>query len=430
VELRIDFDGLIETILPAFRPMLWNRSRYAMFYGSAGSGKSHFVAQKHLLRILAAMVKGKRHKFLALRKTRPSMRRSFYELMLNYIELWGISPLVDINKTEMTITFSGGSQVICGGLDDPAKIKSIEGITGVILEELPEFNYADFRQVDLRLRGATPSYKQITGMLNPVSRQSWVYKRLFVANEIPDLFTGSKVLTRTISGKEVPREYYYHHSTYAANTKLDLEYRGMLEGLSEEDETLHQIYALGVWGILKNLIIQKHKVIPDIDWPDDFEDEYYGMDFGYNNPSTLIKVGIIDEQPWEEELIYKTKLTNSQLIELMKECIPEEDRGSPIFADSAEPDRIDEINSAGFNCMPSDKSVKQGLDFLRRRKHHIKASSSNVLAERESYKYREDKGTGEPTDEPVKFMDHAWDAIRYALFTRSKDTMPGLVAIK
>jgi len=428
--LNLDFDRLTKDTLPLFRPLLKNRSRYCFCYGSAGSGKSHFVAQKYLLRTFAAMSQGKQHRFLALRKTQPAMRKSFYALLNNYIDAWGARPIVKENKTDMTLTFKGGSQFICGGLDDPAKIKSIEGVTGVILEELPEFSYEDFRQVDLRLRGNTPSYKQITAMFNPVSRQSWVYKRLFEAKNLDDLFAGTHTTTTAVGKGVISSDATYHHSTFRNNPHLDEEYQAMLEGLRAEDSTLADIYAEGIWGVLKNLIIQSFVVIPDREWPHDFEDEYYGLDFGYNAPSALINIGIIDEQPWEEELIYQTKLTNTQLIEMMKEKIPESKRGLPIFADSAEPDRIDEICAAGFYCMPSDKAVKQGLDFLRRRKHHIRQSSTNILAERESFKYKEDRASGEPTDEPVKFMDHTWDAIRYAEFTRSKETMPGLVAIK
>jgi len=300
----------------------------------------------------------------------------------------------------------------------------------VILEELNEFTYEDFRQTDLRLRGPTPSYKQITGMFNPVSRQSWVYKRLFEALQLGDLYDGTTSATEMVGDVEVSTESTYHHSTYRDNPHLDVEYRLMLQRLRDEDATLADIYAEGIWGVLKHLIINNYVVVPDRDWPSDFEDEYYGLDFGYNAPSALVDIGIIDEQPWEEELIYQTKLTNTQLIELMKEKIPDKKRCLPIFADNAEPDRIDEINDAGFYCLPADKAVKQGLDFLRRRKHHIRKSSTNILAEREAYKYKEDKKSGEPTDEPVKFMDHAWDAIRYGEFTRSKETMPGLVAIK
>jgi len=426
--VSLDFHALVNATTKKFRPLLKNRSRYCFLYGSAGSGKSHFVAQKHLLRIFAAMSQGKQHKFLALRKTQPAMRKSFYSLLNNYIDAWGARSLVRENKTEMTLTFRGGSQFICGGLDDPSKIKSIEGITGIILEELPEFTYEDFRQADLRLRGTTTSYKQITAMLNPVSRQSWAFKRLFEARDIADLFDGTIDVSKNSKG--VSSQATYHHSTYRDNPYLDAEYKAMLQALRDEDETLADIYAEGIWGVLKNLIIQNYVVVPDKQWPHDFEDEYYGIDFGYNSPSALIHIGIIDEQPYEEELIYQTKLTNTQLIEMMKEKVPDSKRGLPFFADAAEPDRIEEINNAGFYCIPADKSVQAGLDFLRRRKHHIRASSINILAERESYKYKEDKKTGEPIDDPVKFMDHSWDAIRYAEFTRSKETMPGLVAIK
>ena len=64
------------------------------------------------------------------------------------------------------------------GMDDPEKLKSIEGVTGVWMEEATEFTQEDFEQLDLRLRGVTAYHKQITLTLNPISEQHWI-KQVF-----------------------------------------------------------------------------------------------------------------------------------------------------------------------------------------------------------------------------------------------------------
>ena len=110
-------------------PLLENHDRYLLLYGGAGSGKSHFVAQKLLVRIIMSMKRGYKEKFLVLRKTQPAVRKSVFALLNHYIDKWELRSIADVNKTDMTLAFNGGSEILCGGLDDPEKLKSIEGVT-------------------------------------------------------------------------------------------------------------------------------------------------------------------------------------------------------------------------------------------------------------------------------------------------------------
>jgi phage terminase large subunit len=122
-------------------------------------------------------------------------------------------------------------------------------------------------------------------------------------------------------------------------------------------------------------------------------------------------------------LIYERKLTNAQLMERMDTEVA--DGHAPIYADCAEPQRIEEIrqfkrkNGGQFNVHPSDKAVKNGIDSVKRCKLHITERSVNLLKEIRSYKWREDKN-GNVLDEPVKFLDHAVDAVRYGIHSHSR----------
>jgi phage terminase large subunit len=107
-------------------------------------------------------------------------------------------------------------------------------------------------------------------------------------------------------------------------------------------------------------------------------------------------------------------MTNGDLIERIQGIIF--NKSSCIYADSAEPDRIEEIKRAGFNILPADKSVKDGIDLMKRLQLKISKSSSNIIKEIRAYSWKKDKDKN-VLDEPVKFKDHAMDAIRYAVFT-------------
>jgi phage terminase large subunit len=198
-------------------------------------------------------------------------------------------------------------------------------------------------------------------------------------------------------------------SNYKMNPFLSKEYIEQLEGLAEIDENYYRIYALGEWGVLQNLIYSNWDVVNKM--PEDYDEVIYGLDFGYVNPTVLLEIRIKENEIWAKEIIYQSHLTNAELIDLLKEKI---DRNVSIYADSAEPQRIEEIYQAGFNVYPSEKNVQFGINRVKQYKLHILEDSVNLIKEIRSYKWKEDK-EGRILEEPVKFNDHAMDAMRYAL---------------
>ena len=160
-------------------------------------------------------------------------------------------------------------------------------------------------------------------------------------------------------------------------------------------------------------------------YPDIFEETIYGLDFGYNNPSALLEINYKDNHRYLKELLYGTKLTNTDLIEQLKMLIPVEKRMNPIYADCAEPARIQEISESGFNVIPADKSVKDGIDFCRSKKYHTLPENINLNKERSMYKNKQDKD-GKCIDEPVAFMNHLMDCKRYADYTHNKNRSTGI----
>ena len=70
------------------------------------------------------------------------------------------------------------------------------------------------------------------------------------------------------------------------------------------------------------------------------EEVIWGLDFGFNNPTALVKVYIKDGAFCAEEKLYKTGLTNENLIDELKLIIPPKECGNVIYADSAESAQI------------------------------------------------------------------------------------------
>ncbi|GAG05041.1 unnamed protein product, partial [marine sediment metagenome] len=199
-------------------------------------------------------------------------------------------------------------------------------------------------------------------------------------------------------------------STYLDNPFLEEAIVKEIERYKGVDKNYWSVYGLGERGVSETTIYTHWEYCDKI--PDNCDDIIYGLDFGYNNPSALVKIGIKDRDYYWEELLYKSHLTNSQLIDEMKEVVPQH---SYVYADTAEPQRIVEIKKAGFNCLPSDKDVTKGIDSIKAHKFYITKQSINLLKEVKSYSWKEKDEI--VLDEPVKLNDHLLDAGRYAIHT-------------
>jgi hypothetical protein len=207
-----------------YYPFLYDNSRYLVLFGGAGSGKSVFAAQK----ILVRMMTERGHRFLVIRKVKRTVRASVFQLFIDLISEMNIYNEFVITKNDMRIRFEhNGNEIIFAGIDDPEKIKSIAGISGVWIEEATELDEEDFDQIDLRIRGEMENYKQFLVTFNPVDVDHWIKKKFFD------------------SGHE---EVKTLKTTYKDNAFLDDQYIQVLRQRISANENLHKIYVLGEWG--------------------------------------------------------------------------------------------------------------------------------------------------------------------------------------
>lgn len=372
-----------------------SKKRFNFIYGSASSGKSHATGQYFIRKFFQ---EEKNKVFLVIRTTLPSLRITAYKLIIDLANEYGL-PL-HLNKSEMLIEYNGNKMYFKSLLDSAGGIERIKSFNTnyIWAEELTDFSLAGFRRLNLILRAKTDSVNQLYGTFNPIDIYHWINTEFFEKRQ---------------------DDISILHTTYKDNPFNTEAYIKELEALKDQDENYYNIYAKGLWGVRKNIIYERWDTMPLYRMPpiDTCDELFYGLDFGFNNPSALVEIRVKDNEIYENELLYETHLTNSELIEKVKPLVY--DKGFYLYADSAEPDRIAEFKGAGFNAKPSRKgknSVRDGIDAVKSRKVHISENSVNLIKERRAYKYKED-ADGRALEDPVKFNDHLLDAERMAIFT-------------
>jgi phage terminase large subunit len=143
--------------------------------------------------------------------------------------------------------------------------------------------------------------------------------------------------------------------------------------------------------------------------PSKFVNYVYGLDFGYNHPTALVRVYWVDNDIFIEKVIYESYLTTTNLIDKMNQLGVE--KHVTILADYSRPEIIAEMNNAGFDVQNANKVVKKGIDNIKTFGVFCE-DSKEIKKEYDNYKW---KKVGDIiTDEPVKLFDDAMDAIRYA----------------
>ncbi len=255
--MKIDLSNLPRNIPNAFLPILTWQGRYLVCWGGAGSGKSVSVAKKIVAR---ALVNG-RHKFACFRKVRADAERSIAPLFESIFREWGV-PVVRREKSFISYQLPSGARILCGGFDDPERVKSMPDISGIWFEEASEFERQDFIQANLRMRGDTPSYKQFALTFNPILRSNWLYGEFFA--ERPEV---AEAKVEVAEGEYSGSPLLYHHSTYRDNPYLDAEYTQVLQGLAKGSETEYTVYERGLWAALAGTVYYaygSHNVAPSI----------------------------------------------------------------------------------------------------------------------------------------------------------------------
>lgn len=364
-----------------FQENLNANTRIVVNQGGTRSSKTYSIAQFLLIVALT-------HKNITIdicRKTLPSLKATAWSDFQEILQNANLYDERNHNKTERTYRL-GSNLIRYYSVDEPQKVRGWKR-DFLWLNEANEFTLEDWRQLSFR------TTQRLILDYNPSDEYHWIYDEV------------------------IPRDdCTFIKSTYLDNPFLNPELIGEIERLQQEDENYWRVYGLGERGVSQEIIYTNWDTerFPDTLYADA---HLYGLDFGFNNPSALIEIKIKERDVYVRERIYRTHLTNQQLIEVTHQLglSPR----AEIYADSGEPDRIEEFGLAGFNIFPAVKSVADGIDSVKTYRLHIDPDSVNLLKEIKNYKWKIDR-LGHTLDEPVKFNDHGLDAIRYAIYSHEK----------
>ena len=345
--------------------------RFIINEGGSRSSKTYSLCQ--LMVIYCLQNSGK--VVSIIRKTFPALRATVLRDFIEILKEMGIYSLDSHNKSEHIYTFSNGSIVEFFSVDDEQKIRGRKRDIAWC-NEANELYFDDFTQLNMRTE-----FKLIFDY-NPSDSSSWLY--------------------------ELPKEEsILIKSTYRDNPFLPNSIRAQIEDLKRTDEALYQIYALGEKAISKSNIYSIWTFLSHR--PARFVNYVYGLDFGYNHPTALMRVYWCDNDIYIEPVIYESYLTTTMLIEKLQAIGIEQT--VTIMADYSRPEIIQEMNIAGFDVQNANKVVKKGIDNVKTFGVFCQ-DHKDLKREYENYKW---KKIGDfITDEPVKLFDDAMDAVRYA----------------
>jgi phage terminase large subunit len=285
------------------------------------------------------------------------------------------------NKSTLTYRFSNGSYIEFFSADQPDKLR---GARRNILY-VNEANNIDFESYyQLAIRTSDVIYIDF----NPTV-EFWAHTEVLKEEDSEFLklnYLDNEALPETIVREIEQNKEKAKTSDYWANW--------------------WQVYGLGEVGQQQELVFPPFEVVSER--PERFQKYVYGLDFGYQHPSAMVKVYYCEEELYVEEVIYKQFITDLPM-ELEQKQI---EKNVEIICDSARPDLVSILARAGYYTLKADKRVEKGLDAVRKCKVYIHESARNTIAENRKYKYK--KINGVLTETIDKTNDDAMDALRYA----------------
>ena len=265
-------------------------------------------------------------------------------------------------------------------VDDETKLRGRKR-DYLFINEATEVTYDEYIQLALRTSG------RIVMDLNPSLWNSWIY----------DL--------------ENQEDVFYTVVTYKDNPFLSQSLIDEIEKLKTRDQNLWRVFGEGQKGVPTRVVFNHQQIYSQL--PSSCKLLGYGIDIGFNDPNTLVRVYKDNDSIYCEELLYLRNTTVSDFIYKIK------DMGlnltDDFIVDSAAPQAIAEMSRAGINAKPVKKdTILSGIDQIKRSNFFIHNDSKNLQNELMSYVWKNDKN-GNNLDEPEDKNNHLIDALRYVL---------------
>ena len=312
----------------------------------------------------------------------PHLRRGALRDFLKIMK--SINRYVDdrYNKTLLKYEFANGSFIEFFSADDSSKLRG--GRRNILyINECNSVSFESFNELSIRTKN------EVFLDYNPTA-EFWVQTEL--------------------EGQEDAEKIIL---TYKDNEALDKGIIDQIEKNIKKASTSNywknwvRVYVDGEMGQLEGVVFSNWKQIDTI--PNEARLIGIGVDFGYtNDPTSIIEVYKMNETRILNEVTYQTGLLNSDIAKILP-------RDVPVYADSAEPKSIADIQRYGITIKGVTKgrdSINYGIDVMQRENYLVTSQSTNLIKELRSYCWDTDK-TGKRLNKPIDNFNHAIDAVRY-----------------
>src|SRR6188768_3469867 len=226
--------------------------------GSSRSSKSYSLAQ-----LMVWIALSSKKEITITSPSLPHLKRGAMKDVLDVMKAWNIYNEKNHNKTDNIVRFPAtGSYIEFFGADETDKLRG-PGRDILWCNEMNLISQQSYTQMALRTKDV------IFGDWNPADEFSYVYR-----------------LADDPKNKKI-------HSTYLNNlhflTKAQID---EIESLQEADENLWKVFGLGLRGTSSETIYTHWKECDNFPQCDQVA---YGLDFGFNHPNVLVKVGMLDD---------------------------------------------------------------------------------------------------------------------------------------
>jgi phage terminase large subunit len=371
-----------------------SKARYFIITGGRGSGKSFAVT---VFLTLLTMSRGIR--VLFTRFTMTSAHLSIIPEFLEKIGLLGFDEVFSINKQEVLNT-KNNSDILFRGIrtsagNQTASLKSLQGISTWVLDEAEELVDENiFDTIDLSIREKNIQNRVIL-ILNPTTKEHWIYKRFFEEKGVEGGFNGFK------------DNVCYIHTNYLDNKdNLSTSFLERIKSIKHNNFKKYQHKILGGWLAKAEGVVFENWSIGEFN-PDGLQTSC-GMDFGFSiDPDSLTEVAIDKKHKkiYLKEHLYRNGLKSQELAQIVLDKVGQ----SLIIADSAEPRLIADLRHLGVNIKAVKKgTIESGITRMQDYELIVSPDSTNIAKELNNYVYA-DKGSKLYVDN----YNHAIDGIRY-----------------
>ena len=379
-------------ITTALKKLLRLKKRIKVIRGGTSASKTFSI----LPILIDRAIKTSNLEISVVSESIPHLRRGALKDFLKIMMALGRYNDNQFNKSTLKYTFSNGSYIEFFSVDQPDKLRGARRNV-LYVNECNNVDFDSYYQLAIRTSG------EIWLDYNP-SSLFWVDREIINQDDVDFItltYLDNEALSETIVKEIESAKEKAKTSSYWANW--------------------WQVYGLGQTGSLEGVCIPDWQ---EIQLPTEARLLCYGMDWGYSNdPTSLIAMYKYNDAYIFDELIYQKGLLNSDISNLLKT----NGVNDIVYADSAEPKSIAELNSYGHNVLPVSKgrdSILYGLNLINQNKVYVTSRSKNLINELRNYIWMVDK-QGNKLNKPIDAYNHAIDAMRYAMTSQLENPHKG-----